>query len=123
MTVSEAAATTDADTTPVQRFASAIRLRPDKEADYRALHADVWPAVLATIHDVNIRNYSIFLLDGVLFSYFEYIGADFDSDMARMAEDPATQRWWYLTDPCQQPMEGAAEGQWWTPMTEVFHSD
>jgi L-rhamnose mutarotase len=110
-------------TQPVQRFGSVIRLRAGEEAKYRALHADVWPEVLATIHEVNIRNYSIFLFGGLLFSYFEYVGSDFAADMARMADDPATQRWWQLTDPCQQPMDGAAGGQWWTSMAEVFHSD
>jgi L-rhamnose mutarotase len=75
------------------------------------------------IREVHIRNYSIFLRDGLLFSYFEYIGADFDADMARMAEDPETRRWWELTDPCQQPVDTAADGEWWAPMVEVFHSD
>jgi L-rhamnose mutarotase len=106
-----------------QRFASVIRLRPEKEAEYRALHADAWPTVLATIRAANIRNYSIFLRDGMLFSYFEYVGSDFAADMARMAEDPETRRWWQLTDPCQQPVETALDGQWWAPMIEVFHSE
>ncbi|MDX6220929.1 MAG: L-rhamnose mutarotase [Frankiales bacterium] len=108
---------------PLQRFASVIRLRPEKEAEYRALHAEAWPAVLDMIREVHIRNYSIFLRDGLLFSYFEYNGADFDADMARMAEDPETRRWWELTDPCQQPVDTAADGEWWAPMVEVFHSD
>ncbi|MGW4914268.1 L-rhamnose mutarotase [Streptomyces sp. NPDC004270] len=30
----------------VQRFATVIRLRPEKEAEYRALHSAVWPDVL-----------------------------------------------------------------------------
>ena len=30
----------------VRRIASVIRLRPEKEAEYRALHADAWPGVL-----------------------------------------------------------------------------
>ena len=29
----------------VQRFGSAIELRPEKEAYYRELHANVWPGV------------------------------------------------------------------------------
>jgi L-rhamnose mutarotase len=43
--------------------------------------------------------------------------------MAVMAADPETQRWWELTDPCQQPVETAEDGQWWAPMEEVFHLD
>ncbi|TKA08923.1 L-rhamnose mutarotase [Actinacidiphila oryziradicis] len=107
----------------VQRFASVIRLRPEKEAEYRALHADAWPGVLAKLREVHIRNYSIYLRDGILFSYLEYDGDDYDADMAAMAADPETKRWWQLTDPCQQPVDSAADGQRWAPMEEVFHLD
>lgn len=108
---------------PVRRVASVIRLRPEKESEYRRLHAAAWPEVLATIAAVGIRNYSIFLRDGMLFSYFEYVGDEYEADMARMAQDPATQRWWEITDPCQAPVEDVGEGVWWAPADEVFHTD
>ena len=34
--------------------------------------------------------------------------------------DEETQRWWQLTDPCQQPVPEAGSGDWWTPMEQVF---
>ena len=40
-----------------------------------------------------------------------------------MAADPVTQAWWKLTDPCQQPVASAAEGERWAEMEEVFHHD
>jgi len=107
----------------MQRYAAVIRLRPEQEAEYRALHAEVWPAVLATLTRANIRNYSIFLRDHVLFSYLEYVGEDYAADMAHVAADPETKRWWTFTDPCQQPVDAAAPGEWWAPMEEVFHLD
>lgn len=107
----------------MQRHAAVIRLRPEQEAEYRALHAAVWPAVLTTLTRANIRNYSIFLRDGLLFSYLEYVGQDHAADMARVAADPETRRWWTFTDPCQQPVHTAADGEWWAPMEEVFHLD
>lgn len=107
----------------VQRFASVIQLLPEKEAEYRALHAEVWPSVLGALKRAHVQNYSIFLRDGVLFSYLEYTGDDYAGDMAAIAQDPETQRWWKLTDPCQQPVEGAAAGEWWAPVEEVFHLD
>lgn len=106
-----------------QRFASVVHLRPEKEAEYLALHADAWPAVLTRLSQSNIRNYSIFLRDGMLFSYLEYVGDDYDADTAAIAADPETQRWWTLTDPCQQPVDSAAPGELWAPMREVFHLD
>lgn len=107
----------------IQRFGSVVLLRPEKADEYLALHADAWPGVLEQITRSNIRNYSIFLRDGMLFSYFEYIGEDYDADMAAMAADPVTRRWWALTDPCQQPVATAAPGENWAPAEEVFHLD
>ncbi len=105
----------------VRRFASVIRLRPDRVDQYRRLHREVWPEVLQTLSSVGIRNYSIFFRDGLLFSYYEYVGDDHAADMARMAADPATQRWWSLTDPCQEPVQTAEAGEWWAPAVELFH--
>ena len=108
---------------PVMRYGSVIKVRPEKLAEYKKLHAAVWPKVLQMIHDCNIRNYTIFYRDGYLFSYFEYVGQDFKGDMARMAADPTTQDWWTHCKPCQQPVETAGPDDWWADMQEVFHTD
>ena len=107
----------------VQRFGSVIRLVPEREEDYRRLHRAVWPSVLEALRRAHVRNYSIFLRDGLLFSYLEYVGDDYDADMATLAQDEQTREWWTLTDPCQQPVASAADGVWWAPMDEVFHVD
>ena len=75
------------------------------------------------ITESNIRNYSIFHRGGQLFAYFEYVGDDFEGDMARMAEDPETQRWWDWMMPMQEPLADRSEGEWWATMEEVFHLD
>lgn len=98
-----------------------IHLKPGVETTYRRHHEAVWPEVLGMIHECNIRNYSIFLHDGILFSYFEYIGEDFTADMKKMADHPKTQEWWSIMEPMQKPLPTRAEGEWWTSMTEVFH--
>lgn len=107
----------------MQRFASTLRLRPESEAIYKEYHRSVWPEVLRTITECNIRNYSIFLRDGILFSYFEYAGDDFAVDMAKMAADKKTQEWWAIMKPMQEPLENRAEGEWWASLQEVFHVD
>ncbi|HWN33519.1 MAG TPA: L-rhamnose mutarotase [Pseudonocardia sp.] len=109
--------------TPPRRVGTVIRLRPEHERAYRELHAAVWPDVLAQITRSNIRNYTIFLRDGLLFAYFEYTGTDYTADLAAMAADPRTREWWALTDPCQRPVDSAADGEWWAPLEEVFHAD
>lgn len=109
----------------MQRMGMVIRLRPEKAAEYERLHASVWPAVLACIAACHIRNYTIFLRrpELLLFASLEYHGDDFAADMARMQADPATQRWWQLTDPCQEPLADRPENAWWAPMVEIFHAD
>lgn len=107
----------------VQRVASVIRLRPEMETQYRALHAQVWPAVLKTLRDVGVSNYSIFLRDGVLFSYLEFTGENYGEAMRIIASDATTKEWWTLTDPCQQPIESASNGEWWVEIEEIFHLD
>jgi L-rhamnose mutarotase len=122
--------TTDASPDPPEaadrdthRIAAVVQLRPEHEIEYRRLHADVWPGVLATLRRVGVRNYSIFLRDGLLFSYLEYTGDDWTAAQAEIAADPETQRWWQLTDAMQEPLKTTAEGEWWAPAEEVFHLD
>ena len=100
-----------------------IGLKPETEQKYKQHHAAVWPAVLEMIHACNIRNYSIYLRNHILFSYFEYLGTDFAADMARMAADKTTQEWWALMMPMQDPLPDRGEGEWWAAMEEVFHLD
>jgi len=107
----------------MQRFGMVIKVKPEKLEEYKRLHASAWPDVLKMIAECNIRNYSIYLKDGFLFSYFEYHGADFEADMARMAADATTQQWWSHCKPCQEPLSTRAEGEWWANMEEVFHCD
>jgi len=105
----------------MKRYGMVLKVRPEKFQQYKTLHAAVWPDVLKKIAECNIRNYSIYHKDGYLFSYFQYVGDDFDADMAKMAADETTQKWWAVCKPCQQPLETRAPGEWWAGMEEVFH--
>jgi len=107
----------------MRRMGLCNRLRPEKAAEYKALHAQAWPGVLATISACNIRNFSIFLREpeNLLFAYWEYHGEDFGADLAKMAADAITRQWWKLTDPCQQPYESRAVGENWVEMKEIFY--
>jgi L-rhamnose mutarotase len=110
----------------VERYGMVIGVKPEKIEVYKKLHAAAWPGVLAKIKECHIRNYSIYLREVekgqfLLFSYFEYTGDDFTSDMARMTADPETQRWWKETDPCQSAVPTRGEKEFWSRMEEVFH--
>ena len=112
----------------MKRYGMVIGLYEDRVEDYKKLHQEVWPEVLKMIKESHIRNYSIYLnqlgdAGYFLFSYFEYIGDDFEADMATMAADPITQKWWDACKPCMKPLKNAAKDDWWTNMSEVFHCD
>ncbi len=113
----------------MRRFGWVIGLNADRVEEYKRLHAAVWPEVLKTIRDCHIRNYSIYLRqldDGqyYLFSYLEYVGMDFAADMAKMAVDSMTQKWWSVCKPCQRPLTTRRNPQeWWSDLEEVFHLD
>src|SRR5262245_5759213 len=107
----------------MKRYGQVLHVGPEFRDAYVRHHAAVWPGVLAQIRRSNIRNYSIFLRDGMLFAYFEYVGKDFVADMRAMAADPETRRWWALMEPMQQKWQGASSEEWWANMTEVFHTD
>ena len=108
------------------RFGKVIEVKAEKLDEYKRLHANCWAEVEQAMDDAHIRGMSIYLRklpDGkhYLFMYFEYIGQDLDGDMKKMADDPAVQRWWKQTDPCQEPLPDRKPGDWWADMEEVYH--
>jgi len=110
------------------RYGMITGVKPEKLEYYKQLHAKPWPQVIKKIKECNIQNYSIYLQkigdSYFLFSYFEYVGKNFDADMKKMAADKVTQQWWRETDPCQVPLpEAMLKHQVWTEMQEVFHSN
>jgi len=107
----------------MQRFGMTLRLKNESAAEYKALHREVWPEVLEKLSDCSIRNYSIYLREGLLFSYFEYHGNDLKADWERMAAHPRTQEWWAIMRQLQEPLATRKEGEWWAEMEEVFHLD
>ena len=108
----------------MKMIGSVIMLKRGADEEYERLHKNVWPEVLLQIRRSNIINYSIFKYERrnetFLFSYFEYVGADFATDMKKMADDPKTQEWWRLTDPLQERVPEAKGGEWWHELQKVF---
>ena len=103
-----------------QLFASVIKLRPEKAEYYKKLHANPFSSVNKMIRECGITNYKIWNRDDLLFSVMEYCGDDFEYDMAKMAQDPETNRWWKETDPCQKRIDGALKSEWWADMDLVY---
>jgi len=107
----------------MKRIASVIGIKDENIDRYEELHAAVWPEILNRLSESNVHNYSIFRFENTLFAYMEYLGADYEADMAAIAADPKTQEWWKLCVPLQSPMPGRQDGEWWMEIKEVFHLD
>ena len=109
----------------MQRMGMVIGIAADKIAQYRELHAAVWPQVLATLARANVRNYTIFLREpeNLLFGYWEYTGTDYHAHMQILDGLAVTEAWLALTDPCQAKLASAGRDEWWSMMPEIFHLD
>ena len=110
----------------VKRYGSVVELLPEKEKQYRELHAAVWPDVVKAIKKANIQNYNIYLTEingkKYLVSYLEYTGNDAAKDFASIGLDKTTkEKWWPITDACQKRLPGAPEGEQWLGMEMLMH--
>jgi L-rhamnose mutarotase len=104
----------------IRRFGFVIGLRDECIAQYRSLHEG--PCVRDLLVAAGIRNFSIFLQrlpDGrhYEFAYYEYVGADYAADMARLAAELRNRAWLDICDPMQVPLPGSAS---WTEMERIF---
>lgn len=106
----------------MRRIGRLMRVRDGKLEEYRRLHRAVWPEVLEALRRANIRNYTIYCRDGLLFSTMDYVGSDYSSDRGRLLAGPAMVRWNELTGPCLEPADGPG-GEPWPTMEELFHMD
>ena len=112
----------------MKRYGMIIGLRPEKVAEYKQLHAAVWPEVLKKIRECQIRNYSIYLRRS-------RTGSITSSAISSIPAATSRRTWsgWppirprsaggRFCEPCQRPLADRAPKEWWANMEEVFHVD
>ncbi len=99
-----------------------LKVRPEKIEEYKARHAQVWPEMLAALHQTGWRNYSLFLRpDGLVVGYCE--ADDFDKCRAAMKNNPVNQRWQREMVPLFDSPNGDSADDAMFPLKEVFHLD
>lgn len=107
-----------------KRVGMVIRIRPEKIAEYKELHADSNPGVRDLLAKYNMHNFSIFLyeIDGKFyeFGYYEYTGENYEEDMAKLDAEPRNKQWLKICDPLQIPLEGEKS---WAIMEQVYYND
>jgi L-rhamnose mutarotase len=75
----------------MERVAFRLRVQEGKLDEYRRVHQEVWPELLADMRRASIRNYSIFADGHELFGYLEC--DDWVKAQAALAESDANRRW------------------------------
>jgi len=108
-----------------KRFGMVIGVRPEMLEIYKRLHSGSNRGVRDLLVKYNMRNFSIFHFElsdakGYLFGYFEYVGVDFDLDMAKLGSEPRNLAWLSETGACQEPLQRKGT---WLYVDEVFHNE
>ncbi len=75
----------------MQRIAFRLRVKEDRLEEYKAIHQEVWPELLADLRAASIRNYSIFARGPELFGYLEC--DDWEAASAALTVSDANRRW------------------------------
>ncbi len=106
----------------MQRVCFLARVRPDRLAEYRAAHREVWPEMLAALREAGWANYSLFLDDdGLLVGYLET--GDFDAARRRMEQAGVNARWQAEMAPFFTGIAGRRPDEGFRQITEIFHLD
>ena len=102
----------------MKRFILHSDLKPDKVEEYITLHKNAWPEILELITKSNVRNFSIAIRGTELYTYYEYIGNDYEADMKIQEESLIMQEWWSYTRPCFLHHD---EGKYYDDLEEIFY--
>lgn len=110
---------------PVKRYCQTLDLRdsPELIAEYRKRHsqAEVWPEILAGIHEVGILEMEIYILGTRLFMIVEApVDFDWDTAMARLNTLLATRMGRIHVHP-PAGRSGMSSAEKWRPMERMFH--
>lgn len=104
----------------MQRHTVITKLKPDMVQHYKELHDRIWPEVVALGHAAGLRNYSIHQVGTYLFSYFEYVGTDYEADMAWKNSHDIVKQWQTATAVC---FDWVTEDQKTIEPREIFHHE
>jgi L-rhamnose mutarotase len=105
----------------MKRVGFQFKVRPDRLAEYKELHKQVWPEMLQALRNAGWQNYTLFVRpDGLIFGYFE-TEESLAVAQAKMSASEVNTRWQeYMapfTDSNARPDESFLE------LEEYFHLD
>ncbi len=99
-----------------------LQVKPERLAEYKARHQQVWPDMLAALRDTGWKNYSLFLRDdGLLVGYVET--ENFEASRAAMQNHEVNTRWQTEMADFFMNAPGVAPDKAMSSLEEVFHLD
>jgi L-rhamnose mutarotase len=103
-----------------ERVCFTLSVRPDRLAEYRARHRDVWPDMLEALRTSGWSNYSLFLReDGLLIGYVE--SDDFAAAQRAMEETEVNALWQAEMAEFFELPQGARPDTGFERVAEIFH--
>ncbi len=105
----------------MKRIGFMLKVKPDKIAEYKRQHQQVWPQMLDALRIAGWHNYSLFLAeDGLLFGYLE-TPIDLSTANAAIAASEVNTRWQQLMAPYFESPDSSRPDQMLMELEEVFH--
>lgn len=101
-----------------EKYAFRMTLHPGAEAEYRKRHDEIWPELVALLHEAGVEDYSIHL-DPETNALFGVMWRRVDHGMAALPEHPVMRKWWahmadlMETHPDNEPVA--------VPLRPLFH--
>ena len=100
-----------------------LKVKPEKLAEYKKHHENVWPEMQAALRETGWHNYSLFVReDGLLFGYFE-TPESLQAAQAGMLEREVNTRWQQFMAPYFESPNNARPDEMVLELEEVFHLD
>ena len=99
-----------------------LQVKPDRIAEYRARHEEVWRDMLEALEATGWRNYSLFISGtGMVIGYVEC--EDFDSSRRAMEETDVNARWQAEMAEFFVGLQGRRPDEGLLLLDEIFHVD
>lgn len=104
----------------MEKYAFKMKLNPGMKGEYKRRHDEIWPELVALLHEAGVSDYSIHL-DAETNILFGVLWRTADHGMDDLPKHAVMQRWWaYMADimetgPDNEPVS--------IPLETVFHMD
>lgn len=77
----------------LEKYAFKMKLFPGMEAEYRKRHDEIWPELVALLHEAGVSDYSIYL-DNETNILFGILSRPKGHGMEALPEHPVMKKWW-----------------------------